>query len=235
VTPSNLGTFVRGTVLLVVLLLVWWAASQVGAPDVEETRARMEQAGLWGPVSFLLLFAALTLLAVPKSVLTVVSGAVFGMAVGSLLAWTAGLVGAVAAFAVGRMLGRDAVERLIRGRLERIDQHLRDNGMWSVFTVRLIPVAPFTAISYGSGLSGVPFPPYAVGTALGMVPGVVAYASIGAYGTDDPWRAVFVAGGVVLLVAAAGALLRRRARGARAQAVEPGVEPGVEPDEGARA
>lgn len=67
------------------------------------------------------------------------------------------MVGAVISFGVGRLLGRDAVDRLVRGRLVRVVALLTDDGLFAVLLVRLVPVVPFIAINYASGLSGVRF------------------------------------------------------------------------------
>ena len=56
------------------------------------------------------------------------------------------------------------------------------------------------AINYAAGLTGVRLRHYVVGSALGMVPGSLAYAALGAYGTE-PWKLVAAATALVLLAA----------------------------------
>jgi len=67
-----------------------------------------------------------------------------------------------------------------------VDALLSDHGLSAVLVVRLVPLVPFIAINYASGLSGVRFRHYVLGSALGMVPGSLAYAALGAYGSN-PW------------------------------------------------
>lgn len=105
-------------------------------------------------------------------------------------------------FGAGRLLGRDAVDRLIHGRLARVDTLLGDHGLSAVLVVRLVPLVPFTAVNYASGLSGIRFRDYALGSAIGMIPGSLAYAALGAYGTN-PWG-VATAGSVLVVLVAGG-------------------------------
>jgi uncharacterized membrane protein YdjX (TVP38/TMEM64 family) len=171
----------------------------------------VDSAGAWAPVVFVLAFASLTLVAAPRNVLTTIGATLFGVADGIALSWLAALLGAVVAFAIGRWLGRDVVERLARGRLERVAAVLRDHGIASVVAARLMPVVPFTAVNYGAGLLGVRLAHFVVGTAVGIVPGTVAYAVLGAYALDDPLALAAVGAGLLVLFLA-GTIVARRLR-----------------------
>ncbi len=170
-----------------------------GPPDVATMRSRVDAAGRWGPALFFALYAGLALVPWPKALLTAAGGALFGLWAGAGLSLAGALVGAIVSFGVGRLLGRDAVDRLIRGRLARVDALLADHGLSAVLVVRLVPLVPFTAINYASGLSGVRFRHYVLGSALGMVPGSLAYAAVGAYGTN-PWGLAAAGSALVALV-----------------------------------
>ena len=187
---SALAVMVLGAVALALI---------IGTPDIAAMRVRVDAAGAWGPVLFFAVYAGLALIPCPKAVLTVAGGALFGLWVGTGLALAGALVGAVISFGIGRLLGRDAVDRLIRGRLARVDALLADHSLSAVLILRLVPLVPFIAINYASGLSGVRFRPYVLGSALGMVPGSLAYAALGAYGTD-PWGLAAAGSALIILV-----------------------------------
>ena len=171
----------------------------LGTPDIAAMRSRVDAAGVWGPALFFALYTGLALIPCPKALLTAAGGALFGLWAGAGLALAAALVGAIISFGVGRLLGREAVDRLIRGRLARVDALLADHGLSAVLIVRLVPLVPFTAINYASGLSGIRFRHYVLGSALGMVPGSLAYAALGAYGTN-PWGLAAAGSALVVLV-----------------------------------
>lgn len=194
---------------LAVLVLAFVVVEQRrGWDDVRLLQDRVDAAGPWGAVVFVAGYAALCLLPTPKALLTALGGLLFGWWLGALLSWVAALVGAALAFALGRAWGRDAVDRLTHGRVERADQLLSRHGLAAVLAVRLTPVLPFTAINYAAGLTGVRWSHYALGSVLGMVPGSVAYAALGASGSD-PWG-LFAAAAALVALVASGALLGRR-------------------------
>ncbi len=139
-------------------------------------------AGPLAPVLFTVAYAAVTLAPLPKNALSAGAGLIFGLTTGVAVVWVGAMLGAIAAVWLARALGRDTVERLTGGRVERVDALLRRRGRLGVLVARLVPVLPFTAVNYGSGLSSVAFADYLAGTAVGIVPGTVAYVALGTYG-----------------------------------------------------
>lgn len=189
----------KGVALVLVLTALVLLAVLLGPPDIDALRSRVAEAGAWGPALFLAVYVVLSLVPGTAAVLTVAGGALFGLVPGAALALLGALIGSVISFGVGRVLGREAVDRLIRGRLARVDALLRDHGLAAVLVVRLVPLVPFFAINYGAGLTGVRLRHFVLGSALGMVPGSLAYAALGAYGTD-PWGLAAALTALVALV-----------------------------------
>lgn len=204
--------WVRLAVLLGLLLGVLLVEHLRGWPDVGLLREQVEAAGPAGALVFVLGYSLLCLLPAPKGLLTALGGLLYGWLLGALLSWAAAMLGAFAAFGLGRLLGREAVSRLARGRLERADRLLGEHGLGAVVAVRLVPVIPFTAINYLAGLTGVGLGAYLLGSALGMVPGSLAYAALGAWGTD-PWG-LFAGLAALVALGLAGGLVARRLLGA---------------------
>lgn len=202
---------------LVLLFLFVAVAAAVGfffAPsDVEVVRAWAAEAGWVGALAFLIGYAALTLTPVPKNLLGIVAGVVWGFGTGLLLVYVGALIGAAASFFIGRALGREAVERLTGARVARLDEVLAQRGFLAVLGLRLVPIVPFTLINYGAGLTAVRTRDYALGTVIGIVPGSAAYVALGAFGLElGPafWVAVGVLGVLALTGVVVGAVLRGR-------------------------
>jgi uncharacterized membrane protein YdjX (TVP38/TMEM64 family) len=203
-------TKIRLTALVLLLGVGIVLAVTTDLPDVARIRA-MAADGRWGVVAFVLSYALLTLLPLPKNALSAAAGFVFGLGLGVLLVWVAAVAGAVLAFWLGRWLGRDGVALLTGGQLARLDALVLRHGVASVLVARLIPVVPFTAVNYGSGLTAVGFRPYLLGTAVGIVPGTVAYVAVGAYGTQPTsWPFLAAAGALAVLTLGGVGFARRR-------------------------
>lgn len=129
----------------------------------------------WAPVIFVATYTAATALAIPGTVLTLAGGALFGFAWGSLYNWIAANLGANLAFLIARRLGRDAVRRVGGRRLDGVDRATREHGLEGLLALRLLPLVPFNALNFGSGLSAISWPAYAVATAVGIIPGTIVY------------------------------------------------------------
>lgn len=181
----------------------------LGVPDLQGVRARVASTGAWGPAIFVLSYGVMTLIPWPRAFLTVAGGALFGLWAGAGLSLAGALLGATTAFGIGRYLGRPALERVAPGRLAHFDTLLQDHGLVTVIALRLAPVIPFLVINYAGGLSSLRFRHFVVGSAIGMVPGSVAYAAVGASGTK-PWGLLGAASALAFLTAAGAWQTRRR-------------------------
>jgi len=194
---------VRLALLGVLLVVLTVAAVLIGVPDARTVRAEVAALGPVAPPAFVLLYAGTCLLPLPRTVLSVASGLLFGLSGGLLLALVGAVLGATAGFALSRVLGRDAVERLTGTRVARVDALLARRGLAAVLFVRLVPVIPFTPVNYAAGLSAVRLRDFVLGTAVGSVPGTAASVALGAYGTA-PGSWPFLAAVASLLVLSAG-------------------------------
>ncbi|MEW1808334.1 TVP38/TMEM64 family protein [Pseudarthrobacter sp. NPDC080039] len=199
----------------VLVLLVAAAAVAIlvaPLPPVEQIRSYLGSTGWWGTAAFILGYAMLTLAPVPKSILSVAAGLVFGFAGGVAVVVASAMLGSVAAFWLGRWLGREAVERFTGGRVEKVDQLLHRRGLVAVIGVRLVPVLPFTAINYAAGLSSIRWWPYFLGTAIGILPGTVSFVTLGAFGSQPGWQLNTALGALAVLTVAGLVVARRRRR-----------------------
>jgi uncharacterized membrane protein YdjX (TVP38/TMEM64 family) len=140
----------------------------------ETLGAFLERAGLWGPVLFILFYAAGVCLFVPGTLLTGLGAAIFGAYWGFVYVWCGAMAGASAAFFIGRTLGRDFAAGMIGDRLSRYDDAIAANGFAAVLYLRLV-YFPFTAMNFGMGLTRVRFWDYLAGTGLGILVGTFVF------------------------------------------------------------
>lgn len=153
-------------------------------PSVDQAREWVSRLGPAAPVGFAIVFAALTLTPFPKSVLSVVAGALWGLGWGLAVCIAAVLMGASAAFFVGRRMLGDAVRTLAGRQMVVIDDAARRSTFLAVLAVRIIPVLPFTLMNFAFGVTRVRFAPFFFATAVGSVPATAAYVGVGAFGAD---------------------------------------------------
>jgi uncharacterized membrane protein YdjX (TVP38/TMEM64 family) len=143
--------------------------------------ALVEELGPWGPLLFIVLYVLAAVLFVPASVLTLGAGALFGVLRGSIYVSVAAILGATAAFLVGRHLARNWVARRIEGNASfaAIDRAVEREGWKIVLLTRLSPVFPFTLLNYAFGLTRVRLRDYILASWIGMLPGTVMYVYLG--------------------------------------------------------
>ena len=60
-----------------------------------------------------------------------------------------------------------------------MEKGFNENALSYLFTLRLIPVVPFAVANIAPAILGAKFKDYFISTALGIIPGTVAYSLIG--------------------------------------------------------
>ena len=84
---------------------------------------------------------------------------------------------------------------------------MEEHGAILIFVLRLIPLVSFDAISYAAGLSSIRFRAFLLATALGMIPGTLAFVYVG--GSESGPRAWAVLVGLAILAGGAYVFQRR--------------------------
>jgi uncharacterized membrane protein YdjX (TVP38/TMEM64 family) len=206
-------------VLLVAGIAAAWEWRGVFDPAALEAAIRHSRAA---PVVFLALHVAGSLFFVPRTLLAVGAGLVFGMWWGIVWAAAGSVAGAIAGFLVARYLNTGLVERIEPARLAALRRQAEAGGWRVVAMVRLVPIIPHSLANYAFGLTRVGVGAYAVGSFLGQLPLTVAFAEGGAAGGNALlngsnlgyqilWPSV-IGFGALSLSLLLPALLRRRLR-----------------------
>lgn len=145
----------------------------------------VESLGFWGPVVFIVGYAAAAVAFVPGSLLTLAAGAIFGLGKGIVIVFIAAVLGSSAAFLIARYVARDTIERRLASnpKFAAIDRAVGAQGRKIVFLLRLSPVFPFNLLNYGLGLTNVRFSDYLLAS-LGMIPGTILFVYYGKLAGD---------------------------------------------------
>ena len=142
--------------------------------SAEALKQFLNAAGIWAPLVFVVIYVLGVCLFLPGTLLTGLGAAIFGPYEGFVYVWIGAMLGASAAFIIGRTLGRDFAASLIGNRLQKYDEAIERNGFATVLYLRLV-YFPFTAMNFGMGLTRVRFWDYFWGTALGIVVGTFMF------------------------------------------------------------
>lgn len=148
----------------------------------------LEALGEWGRrnplpggVLYVAIFSLTSVLLVPGSWIAMAGGYLFGFEVGALLAIPGGAAGALLAFLNGRTLARDRALRAMQShpQLLALDRALGERSFLLVFLSRLSLLIPYNLLNYFYGATAVKTLPYAVASAIGLIPAMVFYSYAG--------------------------------------------------------
>lgn len=135
--------------------------------------------GVCGPWLFIAAYAIRPLTILPASIPAAAAGMLWGPAYGLLLTLAGENFSAGCTFVTARWLGRHWLAGYRQHALvKRIDRHLLEHGVPTVLLMRLI-LLPFDITNFVCGLTEMRYLDYAIGTALGIVPGAVVCVLFG--------------------------------------------------------
>ncbi len=167
-------------VAVVVGYQLWAWRSGTGPGESARRLVETLQDNAWGPLIFTGLYLVRPLLLFSAAVLTVAGGFLFGPWLGIAVVIVAANASAMVAFTIGRWFGVGSSEVESEGsQLKRFAGRLRQRGFETILIMRLV-LLPYDLVSYMAGLLRVKPMTFLAGTALGALPGTVAFVLAGA-------------------------------------------------------
>jgi uncharacterized membrane protein YdjX (TVP38/TMEM64 family) len=218
--------WVRPVIVLLLVAAGILAARAFGLGDLIrlENVARLKQGiegyGALAPAVYIAGYILAVVFFVPGLPITVLGGVAFGPLWGTFYVWIAATIGAGLAFLVARYAVRSTVERWVQAspRIARMDGHVAEHGWRIVMLTRLVPLFPFNLQNYAYGITRVGFWPYAITSAICMLPGTAAFTFAGGAlsdGRGDVKRTLAylgIAGVLLVLISLIPRWLQRRSR-----------------------
>ena len=176
---------------LLTLLAVFVAIWTSGITDQFTWRGlARHQAGLtdWvsrrpvaAPVAYVAFYAAVAALSVPEAALvTVAGGLLFGTLLGGALAVFGATLGSIVLFLAARSALAGNFVRHDGSMLARARGALQREGFSYLLAMRLIPAFPFWLVNLAAAFGGMQLLPYTIATLIGITPGTLVFASLGA-------------------------------------------------------
>jgi uncharacterized membrane protein YdjX (TVP38/TMEM64 family) len=130
--------------------------------------------------AYMAIYILVTSLSLPgAAVLTLAGGALFGLVTGTVVVSFASTLGATLACFVARFILRDWIQGRFGDRLKTVNEGIKKEGAFYLFTLRLIPVFPFWLINLIMGLTKMPIGRFYWVSQVGMLPGTIVYVNAG--------------------------------------------------------
>jgi uncharacterized membrane protein YdjX (TVP38/TMEM64 family) len=146
------------------------------------------------PVGFVVCYALAVAFSFPAaSVLTIFGGFLFGWALGAALAVAAATGGATLLFLAARTACGDYLKRRLGGVSARLAEGFEKDAFSFLLVLRLAPFIPFVVVNVAPALFNVRLRTFVAATAIGIVPGAIAYSWLGE-GVDSVLAAAKAAG-----------------------------------------
>jgi uncharacterized membrane protein YdjX (TVP38/TMEM64 family) len=190
-------------ILLLALLSVLYSLDLFSFTNPAEVKKLVLSYGVYAPIIFIILFTFVPLTLFPDAILAIAGGLIFGLVQGSLYIMIGAVLGATLSFFLARFYSDWLRNKLQSEKFLNIDKSVKQNGFLIIFLLRLIPLVPFDIISYSAGFSSVRYKDFIFATLLGIIPGVVVYANIGAqslkFGSNNFYFSIALLIGLIVL------------------------------------
>lgn len=134
----------------------------------------------WTIAIYFVAYVVMATLSLPGAVwITLAGGAIFGLGVGTLIVSFASTIGATLAFLVARFLLRDWVQARFGRGLGAVNEGMRKDGPFYLFTLRMVPIFPFWVINLAMALTPIKTWMFYLVSQVGMLAGTLVYVNAG--------------------------------------------------------
>ncbi|MDZ7851727.1 MAG: VTT domain-containing protein [Halomonas sp.] len=162
---------------------IWWLLQALGLPmsfSPSGIAGWFNSQGSLGPLLLLLLMTlAVVVGPIPTLPVTAAAGLAFGLLPGALLSIVGAMAGAMIAFTLARLLGREALRARLPSNPLFGHQGSQRLLLLTVLVTRLVPIFSFALVSYAAGVTAITTGRFALGTMVGMLPMTLVFASLG--------------------------------------------------------
>jgi len=129
---------------------------------------------------YMLIYIVMAAFSFPgATIMTLAAGAMFGLLVGTIVVSFASTIGATCAMLIARTLLRDYVQTKFKEQIRVINEGIKKDGGYYLFTLRLVPAVPFFVINLGMGLTPISAFTFYWVSQVGMLAGTIVYVNAG--------------------------------------------------------
>lgn len=170
--------FLSALFLILFLFQIFWDVESYFTPAL--IKEFLSSSGRLAPLIYMIAMASAIIISpIPSLPLNIAAGALFGAFLGTAYSVIGALGGAIISFLLARHLGRQVIERYLKGHINFCSDCSDRLLTKIVFLSRLLPFVSFDVVSYGAGLTKMSLRNFAIATCLGMIPLTFIYNYFG--------------------------------------------------------
>ena len=194
------------------ILLSCYLAAAVTPQQLQQL---LKNLGPLAAAGYIVLFAVLPAFFFPVAVLALAGGLMFGLVRGSLYTFVGAIINCTLMFLMARYIGREQIRALVRRKLplqwqKRLEGLGGKEGALLLIILRLIPAIPYNLINYAFGLTEMRLSAYLLFSAIGIIPGTLAFINIGDKALDPASPDFWIALGLLTALLVITALLGKK-------------------------
>ncbi|MGN6664919.1 MAG: TVP38/TMEM64 family protein [Solirubrobacterales bacterium] len=172
---TEIGVTLAGIALLAALVVgidpLREAATAAIQGDSAEVRHQIDRLGAAGPLLILVLTFLHAVVFYPAEIVDAAAGFAYGFFPALALMTLGWVLSGLICWAVGHRVARPLLDRWFGAeRFERVETAIERGGPTLLLAMRLIPILPFSLVSYAAGAARVPAWRFVWTTALGYLP-----------------------------------------------------------------
>ncbi|PKP67727.1 MAG: hypothetical protein CVT86_00730 [Alphaproteobacteria bacterium HGW-Alphaproteobacteria-8] len=166
-------------------LAFWLLRDQISFAALERNREALlawrDANHVLAALGFMGAYALAVAFSAPGAVwFTLAGGLLFGTIFGAVYVVVAATVGATAIFLAAKTGLGDALRAKAGGWLKRVEESFQENEVSFMLAMRLVPAVPFFVANLAPAFLGVRTVTFIWTTFVGIIPGTLVYASVGA-------------------------------------------------------
>lgn len=139
--------------------------------DHDEVREQIDRLGVGGPLLILTLCVLHSVVFYPAEIVDAAAGFAYGFFPALALVMSGWVLNGLICWAIGGSIARPLLDRWFgEERFERVERSIERGGPTLLLAMRLIPILPFSIVSYAAGAARVPLWRFVWTTVVGYLP-----------------------------------------------------------------
>ena len=199
---GTLGLLAALAILVITVNPLNDAVGDAISGDTDSLRADLRGLGAGGVLLILALAATHAVVWYPAEILNAAAGFVYGLGPALALMMGGWMLNGILCHQVGRHAARPLLLRFLgRDRVERYEHAIERGGITLLIGIRLVPIVPFSLVSYVAGSARVPLGRFIWTTAIGYLPLTALFVYLGSRLEDLSPTDPAIWGGALVLIA----------------------------------